>query len=160
MVRAKKIKKRKVQSDLIYADKLVGQLINLVMKDGKKELASRLVYSALDQVKKKLKTDDPVQVFQQAVNNIKPNMEVRSRRVGGAAYQVPVPVRGSRKESLALRWLVRAARSHSNKDYHTYDKKLAAEIIEAYNKKGKAVEKKEETHRMAEANKAFSHFRW
>ena len=104
--------------------------------------------------------EEPLEVFRGAVENVKPNMEVRPRRVGGASYQVPLPVRGDRKESLAIRWLVLAARGRSNKEYHTYKEKLAAELIDAYKNTGGAVKKKEEINRMAEANRAFAHFRW
>lgn len=130
------------------------------MEDGKKQLASRLVYKALEEAQKKLKAESSITVLHQVIDNIKPNMEVRSRRVGGASYQVPIPVRGDRKESLAIRWLIFAARSRSNKEYNTFDKKLAAELIDAYNNQGGAIKKKEEIHKMAEANRAFSHFRW
>lgn len=129
------------------------------MKGGKKNLAQKLVYRALERIKKE--TDqDPLKVFQKAVENVKPGMEVRPRRVGGAAYQVPIPVKGDRKESLAIRWLVLAARARSNRDYHAFDQKLAAELLEASEGEGGAVKKKVDIHRMAEANKAFAHFRW
>ena len=139
---------------------MVARLINRVMKDGKKQVASRLVYKTLNGIKTKMKVDNPVEVLRQAVNNIKPSMEVRSRRVGGAAYQVPIPVKGDRRESLAIRWLVLAARARPNSQYHAFDGKLAAELMDAYKNEGEAVKKKMNVHRMAEANKAFAHFRW
>jgi small subunit ribosomal protein S7 len=160
MARTKRAKKRTISPDPVYSSKLVTSLINRVMKDGKKKTASKLVYSALEKVKKELKVDNPLNVLRQALDNIKPVMEVRSRRVGGAAYQVPMPVRGERKESLAIRWLVMASRARLNKDFKTFIDKLTAEIIDAYNNEGGAVKKKTETHKMAEANKAFAHFRW
>lgn len=160
MPRSGRVKKRLLQPDPIYSSRLVARLINRVMKDGKKQLASRLVYRALEAAKQKLKVDNPVSILRQAVENVKPSMEVRSRRVGGAAYQVPIPVKGDRRESLAIRWIVLAARARPNKEYHTFDTKLAAELIDAYNNQGGAVKKKEDVHRMAEANRAFAHFRW
>ena len=159
MPRSGRITKRILQPDPIYANRQVTHLVNRVMKDGKKQIAYRHVYKAFEIIKKKLKKD-PLTVFQQALENIKPNMEVRSRRVGGAAYQVPMPVKGVRKESLAIRWLVLESRKRPNKEYHTFSEKLAIELIDASNNQGNAVKKKEEMNRMADANKAFSHFRW
>lgn len=160
MSRSKKAKKRNILSDPIYGSRLVNRLINRVMKDGKKQVAAQLVYDALEQIKKDLKTDSPLVILRQALENIKPSMEVRSRRVGGANYQVPVPVKGERKESLAIRWLVLSARAKPNKEYHTFSSKLAAELKDAYNGQGGAIKKKQNVLRMAEANKAFAHFRW
>lgn len=160
MPRTGRIKKRIIQPDPIYNSRQVMRLVNRVMKDGKKQLAYKQVYQAFVLVKKKLKTEDLVDVLQQALENIKPNMEVRSRRVGGAAYQVPRPVKGDRREALAIRWLVLEARKRLNKEYHTFAEKLAAELIDAFQNQGGAVKKKQEVHRMAEANKAFAHFRW
>lgn len=160
MPRSGRVKKRLLPPDSIYSSRLVGRLINGVMKDGKKQVASKLVYKALETIKTKMKTEDPISFLRQAVENIKPSMEVRSRRVGGAAYQVPIPVRGDRRESLAIRWLVLAARARPNSQYHTFDEKLVAELMDAYKREGEAVRKKENIHRMAEANKAFAHFRW
>jgi len=137
----------------------VARFINRVMKQGKKSVAQKHVYGAFDLIRENIK-EEPLEVFRGAVENVKPNMEVRPRRVGGASYQVPMPVRGDRKESLAIRWLVLAARGRSNKEYHTYKEKLAAELIDAYKNTGGAVKKKEEINRMAEANRAFAHFRW
>ena len=137
----------------------MARFINRVMKQGKKSVAQKHVYGAFDLIRENIK-EEPLEVFRGAVENVKPNMEVRPRRVGGASYQVPMPVRGDRKESLAIRWLVLAARGRSNKEYHTYKEKLAAELIDAYKNTGGAVKKKEEINRMAEANRAFAHFRW
>lgn len=129
------------------------------MIDGKKTVAQKQFYAALDEVKEKT-GQDALTVFLAAVENIRPQMEVRARRIGGAAYQVPSSVRSERKDSLALRWLILAARERSNSEYHSFGSKLAAEIIDAYNNAGGAIKKKLDTHRMAEANKAFAHFRW
>jgi len=159
MPRSARIKKRVLPPDPIYQSRLVTRLINRVMQRGKKTVAQKHVYRAFETVKKKTGRD-PLEVFQQALENIKPSMEVRSRRVGGAAYQVPVPVRGDRRESLAIRWLVQAAQARPNKEFPSFDQKLAAELLAAYQKEGGAVRKKEELHRLAEANKAFAHFRW
>ncbi len=129
------------------------------MKDGKKSVAQKQVYIALDEIKKKT-GQDQVQFLTTAIENLKPQMEVRARRIGGAAYQIPTPVRNERKESLALRWLIVAARSRPNKEFHTFGEKLAAEVIAVYNNEGAAMKKKTDVHRMAEANRAFAHFRW
>lgn len=159
MARAKRAKKRRSQPDPIYNDVLVTKLINRIMKSGKKTIAQKHVYTALEEIKKKTKKD-PVEVFHQALENIKPKMEVRSRRVGGATYQVPYPVRGARRNSLAIRWLVESARSLPNQQFKTFSDKLVAEIFNASKGEGKAMTKREEVHRMADANKAFAHFRW
>jgi len=126
------------------------------MYDGKKTTAEKIIYSALDRIKEKTK-EDPIKVFNEAINNIRPNLEVRSRRVGGATYQVPVEVKTKRSQTLALRWLLDSARKRKNK---TMSDKLINELIDAYQKKGSAIKKREDTHRMAESNKAFAHFRW
>jgi len=160
MPRSGRVKKRKIDPDPIYGNRKVARLINRVMKDGKKKTAQKHVYRALEIVKKKLKVDDPVEVFLRALENIKPSMEVRSRRVGGAAYQVPMPVKGRRKQSLAIKWLIKFAQNRPNKQYKTFSQKLASEIMDASNNRGGAVDKKRETLRIAESNKAFSHFRW
>ena len=153
------VKIRKVNPDPIYKNRMVAKLINRVMRDGKKSVAQSQVYKAFDIIKEKTE-DDPVRVFSEAIDNLKPQMEVRPRRVGGAAYQVPMPVRGVRKETLATRWLIIAARARSNSEYHTFAQKLAAEIIDATNKEGGAIKKMQDVQRMAEANRAFAHFRW
>lgn len=160
MSRGKRVKKRTIEPDPIYQSRQVTKLVNRIMRDGKKQIAFNQVYTAFDLIKKKFKDEDPALVLHQALDNIRPNMEVRSRRVGGAAYQVPMPVKGDRKESLAIRWLILEARKKPNKEYHTFAEKLAAEIIDAYNNEGGAIKKKQDTHKMAEANKAFGHFRW
>jgi len=160
MPRTGRVKKRLLTADPIYSNRQVTRLVNCVMKDGKKQIAFRQVYTAFDLIKKKLKIDNPIDVFRQALENVKPSMEVRSRRVGGAAYQIPMPVKGDRREALAIRWLILAARKRPNKEYHTFAEKLAAELIDASKNEGGAVQKKGEIHRLAEANKAFAHFRW
>ncbi len=138
---------------------MLTKLINRMMKDGKKEPARRQVYQALDIIKSKT-GQEPLEFFTSSLENIKPQMEVRARRIGGAAYQVPVPVRGPRKDSLAIRWLIIASKARPNTEYHSFAEKLAAELIDASNNSGAAIKKKLDTHRMAEANKAFAHFRW
>ncbi len=153
------VKPRQVKPDPIYKNKVVTKLINRSMYAGKKSVAQREVYNALGIIKEKSK-DDPIKVFSQALNNIKPTMEVRPRRVGGAAYQIPMPVKGARRESLGIRWLIFAARARPNKEYHTYAEKLAAEIIDAAKSEGGAVKRRGDMERMAEANRAFAHFRW
>lgn len=153
------VKKRVLLPDPIYNSRLVTRLINRVIRCGKKTVAQKHVYQAFDLVEKKTKKH-PLEVFTQALENIKPTMEVRPRRVGGAAYQVPMPVRGDRRETLAIRWLIQAAQARLNKEYHHFFQKLAAEILAAVSKEGGAVKKKEDVQRMAEANRAFSHFRW
>jgi small subunit ribosomal protein S7 len=159
MARSGTIKKREIQPDPVYNDKLLAKFINRVMRSGKKTIAEKQIYDSLEMIKEKT-NQDPLLVFRQAVDNVKPQMEVRSRRVGGAAYQVPMSVRGERKESLAIRWIILSAQKKSNSEFHTFAEKLAAELIDAYNNQGGAIKKKEDTHRMAEANKAFAHFRW
>lgn len=159
MPRSGRVKKRILPPDPIYNSHLVTRLINRVMRQGKKTIAQKHIYGAFDLIRQKTKKE-PLEVFQQALENVKPSMEVRPRRVGGASYQVPMPVRGDRRESLAIRWLVLAARTRPNREYHTYKEKLAAELLDAYDNTGGAVRKKEEIHRMAEANRAFAHFRW
>lgn len=147
-----------LQGDPVYNNQLVAQFINRVMKDGKKSTAQRLVYKAFEKISQN--GEDALNVFQKAVNNVIPKQEVRARRIGGAAYQVPTEVRGNRRTSLAIRWLILAARKKPNKEYHTFSNKLAAELIDASRGEGEAIKKKETTHKMAEANKVFSHFRW
>jgi small subunit ribosomal protein S7 len=159
MARRGRAKIRNVDPDPIYNNKVITKLINRSMKEGKKSVAQKQVYKAFEIIKEKTKSD-PVEVFSKAIEAIKPTMEVRPRRVGGAAYQVPMPVRGPRRESLAIRWLILAARARPNSEYHTYAEKLATEIIDAANSEGGAVKKKQDMERMAEANRAFAHFRW
>ncbi|HUS60418.1 MAG TPA: 30S ribosomal protein S7 [Nevskiaceae bacterium] len=159
MPRSEKVKKRILPPDPVYNSQLITRLINRVMRSGKKTVAQEHVYQAFELVKKKTKKE-PLEIFTQALENIKPSMEVRPRRVGGAAYQVPIPVRGGRRETLAIRWLIQAAQARPNKEYHIFSQKLAAEILDAVEREGGAVKKKENIHRMAEANRAFAHFRW
>jgi len=158
MARKEKVKPRLVEPDPIYRNRLVTKLINRAMRDGKKSVARKQVYKAFEIIKGM--DLDPIKVFAEAINNIKPSMEVRPRRIGGAAYQVPVAVRGSRKESLAIRWLIFGARSRPNSQYHTFAEKLVAEILDASKGEGFAVKKRQDMERMAEANRAFAHFRW
>lgn len=158
-MRSKRAPKRVIFPDEVYRSLIVARLINRVMRQGKKTVAQKHVYKAFELVGEKTKKN-PLEIFQKALENVKPKMEVRPRRVGGAAYQVPIPVRGDRRESLAVRWLIQAAQARSNKEYHHFYEKLAAELMDAANKEGGAVAKKEEVHKIAEANKAFAHFRW
>lgn len=157
MSRRKGNYKREVAPDPIYNDVLLAKFVNKVMLDGKKSVAQALVYGSLDQVKDKVQGEEPLAVFKKAVENIKPQLEVRSRRVGGATYQVPVDVRPSRRVTLALRWLTNYSRERGEKDMAT---RIAGEIVDAYNNRGNAIKKKEDVHRMAEANRAFSHYNW
>ena len=150
------IAKREVLPDPIYNSKIVTKLINNIMLDGKKTVAQKIVYDAFNTVKEK-ENKDALEVFETAMNNIQPVLEVKARRVGGATYQVPVEIRAERRQTLALRWLVSYARSRHEK---TMAEKLAAEIIDAINSTGGAFKRKEEMHRMAEANKAFAHYKW
>ena len=150
------IAKREVLADPIYNSKIVTKLINNIMLDGKKTVAQKIVYDAFDTVKGKEKKD-PLEVFEAAMANIQPVLEVKARRVGGATYQVPIEIRAERRQTLALRWLVSYARSRHER---TMAEKLAAEIIDAVNSTGGAFKRKEEMHRMAEANKAFAHYKW
>ncbi|MBI2980736.1 MAG: 30S ribosomal protein S7 [Deltaproteobacteria bacterium] len=150
------LKRRDITPDSRYKDKLVAKLINKLMLEGKKSVSERVVYSAFGYVNEKAK-DDPLKIFKEALENIKPVMEVRSRRVGGATYQVPMEVRPERRVALGLRWLLASARSRGER---SMEEKLCAEILEARVGKGNAVKKKDEVHRMAEANRAFSHYRW
>ena len=156
MPRKGRVSKRERLPDPKYNDVLVQRFVNSVMWDGKKSLARRLVYGAFDLMAKRLK-EEPLRVFRKAIDNVKPELEVKARRVGGATYQVPVEVRMDRKMSLAIRWLLRYARDRAEK---TMTEKLAGELIDAYNNRGGAVKKREDTHKMAEANKAFAHYRW
>jgi len=159
MPRRGQAKIKPIDPDPIYRNQLVTKLINRCMKDGKKSVAQKQIYTAFEIIKESQK-QDPVVVFEKAMNNIRPTMEVRPRRIGGAAYQVPMTVRGSRRDSLAIRWLVAATRARSNSEFHTFAQKLATEIIDSAKGEGAAVKKREDTERMAEANRAFAHFRW
>jgi ribosomal protein S7, bacterial/organelle len=155
-MRKRRAEKRDVLADPMYKSKLVTKLINSLMNDGKKGVAQRILYDAFDIVKDKT-SQDPMEVFTKAMENIKPALEVKSRRVGGANYQVPIEVRGDRGQALALRWLTQYSRLRGG---HSMAENLANEIIDASNGVGAAVKKREDTHRMAEANKAFAHYRW
>ncbi len=159
MPRSGHINPRIVIPDPIYQSRLLAKLINRVMKSGKKTVAQKQVYDALIIIKDKTR-EDPLQACESAIKNLTPQMEVRSRRVGGAAYQVPTPVKTSRGLSLALRWLVAEANKRPNHQYHTFAEKLAAEILDVLNNEGGAIQKKVTAHRQAEANRAFAHFRW
>jgi small subunit ribosomal protein S7 len=156
MPRKREVKKREILPDPKYHDLLTAKFINGVMRRGKKSTGEGIFYGALDIVKEKTHSD-PLKVFSQAMNNVKPLIEVRPRRVGGATYQVPVEVRPERKIALAIRWIIGYAKQRSEK---TMEEKLSAELIDAANNRGAAIKKKEDTHKMAEANKAFAHYRW
>ena len=152
-------RKRKVEVDPVYGSSLLAKLINRSMYDGKKSVARKEVYGALKIIADKTK-EDALVVFQRAIEQVKPEMEVRPRRVGGAAYQVPQEVRGTRKVSLAIRWLLEATRKKPNTEFKTFSEKLAAEITAALNNEGEAIRKRDTVHKMADANKAFAHFRF
>ncbi len=156
MPRRREVPKRVILPDPKFKSELLAKFINTIMKDGKKSIAERVVYGALDQISAK-KGGDGMEVLDLALENVKPSVEVKSRRVGGATYQVPVEVRPSRQNALGMRWLVDAARRRGEKSMAL---KLAGELIDASEKRGSAVKKREDTHKMAEANKAFAHFRW
>ena len=156
MSRKKRAPKRIFYPDAKFQSLVLSKFINFIMYDGKKAVAEKIVYNALNQIKSKTK-EDPIKIFNDAVNNIRPNLEVRSHRVGGATYQVPQEVKTKRSQTLALRWLLDAARKRKNK---TMSEKLFNELIEASQRKGNDFKKREDTHRMAESNKAFAHFRW
>ena len=156
MSRKKQAPKRDILPDSKHGSVVLSKFINAVMFDGKRLTAEKIIYSAFDKIKDKTK-GDPIKVFNDAINNIRPNLEVRSRRVGGATYQVPVEVKTKRSQTLALRWLLEATRKRKNK---TMYEKLFNELMDASQKKGSAIKKREDTHRMAESNKAFAHYRW
>ena len=148
--------KRQVEADPIYGTKVITKFINSLMIDGKKTVAEKIVYKTFDIIKEKSK-QDPLEVFNEAIKNVKPNIEVKSRRVGGATYQVPVEVRSDRAQALAIRWLIESSKKRGDK---TMQERLSKEFLDASTNKGNAIKKKEDTHKMAEANKAFAHFRW
>ena len=156
-MRKRQAVKRDVLPDPIYKSKVVTKLINQIMKDGKKGTAQKILYGAFDMIKEKT-GEEPMTIFTQALENLKPVLETKSRRVGGATYQVPMEIRPERRQTLAIRWLVMFARKRGGEK--EMDKKLASEILDAYNNAGGAIKKKDEMHRMAEANKAFAHFKW
>jgi small subunit ribosomal protein S7 len=156
MSRRHSAEKREVIPDAKFGDLVVAKFMNSIMYDGKKSVAEAIVYGAVSNIEGKLKSD-PLAVFKQALENVAPTIEVRSRRVGGATYQVPVEVRTERRQALAIRWIINASRDRNDK---TMMDRLSAELMDAANNRGNAVKKREDTHRMAEANRAFSHYRW
>jgi small subunit ribosomal protein S7 len=156
MPRRREVPKREILPDPLYNSQLVTKFVNVVMKDGKKTVAERILYDALEAIRQRT-NDDPMKVFKKAIENVKPAVEVKSRRVGGSTYQVPVEVHQERRGALAIRWIVTYARGRGEK---TMTDRLAGELLDAANNRGNAVKKKEDTHRMAEANKAFAHYKW
>ena len=156
MSRRRRPERRIVLPDPIFNDELVTRFVNCMMYDGKKSAAESIFYQAMDSVKQKDKSDEPVVLFKRALENLKPHVEVRSRRVGGSNYQIPVEVRPDRRQALAIRWLISFARARNEK---SMVEKLAAEVVDAANKRGAAIKKREDVHKMAEANKAFAHYR-
>jgi small subunit ribosomal protein S7 len=157
MPRRKRIIRKVKKGDIRYNDINISQFINKVMSEGKKSVAQRIVYGALDLLGEKFKEGDPMKVFKDALENVKPVLEVKSRRVGGSTYQVPLEVRSERRNSLAMKWIISFARTRKEK---TMSDRLASEILDAYHNRGNAVKKKEDLHKMAEANKAFAHYRY
>ena len=156
MSRKRKAPQRKIYHDPRFHSEVVSKFINSIMYDGKRSTAEKILYDALDKIKLK-NNEDPIKIFNSAISNVKPNLECRSRRVGGATYQVPVEVKAKRGQALALRWIMDATRKRKNK---TMADKLYSEIMDASQNKGSAIKKREDTHKMAESNKAFAHFRW
>ncbi|MFT5700576.1 MAG: small subunit ribosomal protein S7 [Desulforhopalus sp.] len=157
MSRRRAIVKRSIDPDPRFNSVLVSKFTNGLMERGKKSVAQRIFYTAMDIVEEKVKDEDPLTIFEEAMEKVRPRVEVKSRRVGGATYQVPMEVRQTRRNALAIRWIISYARSRSGK---SMSEKLAAEVMDAYNNRGAAVKKRDDTHRMAEANKAFAHYRW
>ena len=157
MPRRREVPKRQILPDPLYHSQLVSKFINVLMKDGKKSVAERILYDALNTIKERTGEEDPVAVFQKAIDNVKPAVEVKSRRVGGSTYQVPIEVRPARKLALAMRWLIQAAKGRGEK---TMRLRLAGELLDAAENRGVAIKRKEDTHRMAKATRAFSHYRW
>jgi len=155
-MRRRRPEKRKILPDPVFKDLIVAQFINYLMKNGKKSIAEKIFYGSLDIISDQLKTDSPIDTFKKAITNTSPNLEVKSKRIGGATYQVPMEVSESRKRALAMRWLLTFSRSKKGK---TMAHRLASELIAASNNEGSSIKKREDTHRMAEANKAFAHFR-
>ena len=156
MSRKNKALRKILSVDSKYKSTIIPKLINSIMNDGKKTIAEKIIYDAIDKIKSKSK-EEPINIFNEAINNLRPTVEVKSRRVGGATYQVPVEVKSKRSQALALRWLVEASRKRKDKQMSD---KIFNEIYDAYQNKGSAIKKKEDTHKMAESNKAFAHFRW
>jgi small subunit ribosomal protein S7 len=157
MPRRRAAEKRDILPDPKYNSKVVAKFINRVMYSGKRSLAQSIVYGALDIIGQKVKDKEPIEIFEKAIENVKPILEVKSRRVGGATYQVPIEVRAERKLTLAIKWIVGYSRGKKNKPMK---ERLATELLDAYNNQGEAIKKRDDTHRMAEANKAFAHFKW
>ncbi|HZJ18218.1 MAG TPA: 30S ribosomal protein S7 [Patescibacteria group bacterium] len=157
-MRHKKTEKRKIPADKLYNNLLVAKFINKLMRDGKKTVAEKNLYKAFNLLEKEGK--NALEIFEKAVQNVGPRQEVKAKRIGGASYQVPMDVRGERRISLSIRWIIEAARARSNKEYHTFAEKLAVELKDAVENQGAAIKKRDTAHRMAEANRAFSHFRF
>jgi len=157
-MRTKRINKPLAQPDPVYGNRLLTRFVNRVMKNGKKTVAEGQVYKALDLIKEK--GEDPMKVFETAINTVGPKIEVKSRRVGGASYQVPMEVRGDRRVALAIRWIVTFANKRPNREFKTFAEKLSIELMEASKGQGEAIKKRDIVHRMAEANRAFAHFKW
>lgn len=158
-MRHAKVQKRKITPDTLYNSAIVAKLINYIMRDGKKTVAQKLVYNAFDVLAQKGE-ESPLKTFEKAMQNVGPKVEVKARRIGGANYQVPVEVKHERRVALALRWIIESARKRSNKEFHTFSEKLAAEILDAVQNQGEAIRKRDIALKQAEANKAFGHFRW
>ena len=156
MPRRREVPKRHILPDPKFGNETLAKFVNILMLDGKKSVAENITYGALDLIQER-GNNDPIEVFETALENVRPTVEVKSRRVGGATYQVPVEVRPERRNALAIRWIISFAKARSGK---TMPEKLAAELLDAYNERGGSVKKKDDTHRMAEANKAFAHYRW
>jgi small subunit ribosomal protein S7 len=157
-MRHKQAPRRTIDGDAVYNNKQIAKFINYLMKDGKKTIAQNVVYKAFEIITKK--ESEPIATFEKALDNVGPRQEVKAKRVGGANYQIPVDVRPERRASLAMRWIVDAARKRSNKDYKVFEEKLAAELLDASNEQGEAIKKRDSTLRMAQANRAFGHFKW
>lgn len=157
-MRHKKAEKRQIEQDKKYKSVLVAKFVNYLMKNGKKTVAKNVLYSAFDILQNKDK--DAISLFEEAIQNVGPRQEVRPRRVGGASYQIPIEVRFDRKISLAIRWLIQAAKARPNKEYHRFSEKLAQEFLDAADNKGEAIKKRDNVYRMAQANRAFAHFKW
>lgn len=157
-MRGKKVKKRIPEGDKIYGNIMAAKFINRMMRDGKKTIAESIFYDAMNLLSQK--GENGIEVFERALQNVGPKQEIKARRVGGASYQIPMEVRGDRRSSLAIRWIIAAARKRANSEYHTFAEKLAAELLSAVNNEGEAVRKRDTVQKMADANKAFSHFRF
>ena len=156
-MRRRRPEKREILPDPLYGDLIVAKFINNLMKRGKKSLAEKIFYDCIDKIKNQTKVDDGIEFFKKAIDNVSPILEVKSKRIGGATYQVPVEVKTKRSQTLALRWLLEASRKRKNK---SMSEKLYNELMDAYQRKGSAIKKREDVHKMAESNKAFAHFRW